>query len=144
MAEIKYKAGTLATVMTTALDALANAARAITAAIDNTVALDFWDDLELVVTYGTAPSAGATVEVYLVESVDGTSYGDGDASIAPPATALVGVFPIRAVTTAQRVHVRAVMMPPLNFKYVVTNKAGQAMAATGNTLKRLPYKVQSV
>jgi hypothetical protein len=142
MADIKYKAGSPAAVMTTELDGLANNARAISGAIDNTVELDFWD-VELVVTYGTAPSTGGTVELYLVESVDGTNYGDGDDAVAPPATALVGVFPLRAVTTAQRIMLRGVMVPPLNFKYVVTNKAGQAMAASGNTLKRLPYKVQS-
>jgi hypothetical protein len=144
MAEVKYKAGSPAAVMTTELDGLANNARAISGAVDNTADLDFWDDVELVVTYGTAPSAGGTVELYLVESVDGTNYGDGGSGVAPPATTLVGVFPLRAVTTAQRIMVRGVMIPPLNFKYVAVNKAGQATAASGNTLKRLPYKVQSV
>jgi hypothetical protein len=144
MADIQYKAGSPASVMTSELNSLADDARAISGAIDNTSELDFWDDVELVVTYGTAPSTGGTVELYLVESVDGTNYGDGSSGVAPPATALVGVFPLRAVTSAQRIMVRGVMVPPLKFKYLVTNKAGQAMAASGNTLKRLPYKVQSV
>jgi hypothetical protein len=81
MADVKYKAGSPAAVMTTELDGLANNARAISGAVDNTADLDFWDDVELVVTYGTAPSAGGTVELYLVESVDGTNYGDGDADV---------------------------------------------------------------
>lgn len=143
MADIKYKAGSLATVMTTALNSLADDARALSGEVDNTTALDFWDDLELLVTYGTAPDAGAVVECYVVPSVDGTNYTDGSGSVEPPATTFAGVFPLRAVTSAQRVALRGVQLPPGKFKYLLKNTAGQAMASSGNTLKRLPYKTQS-
>src|SRR5687768_8222639 len=95
--------GTIATVLSTGLDALASNGKAISAAIDNGTALNMFDDLELAVTFGTGPTAGSVCELYLIPSIDGTNYTDGDASIDPPVTMLVGVFPLRAVTTAQRV-----------------------------------------
>jgi len=39
-------------------------------------AQDLMGDVELVVTYGTAPTAGSVVDVYAVPAVDGTNYAD--------------------------------------------------------------------
>lgn len=144
MADLKLKPSSASQILTTELNSLANGSRVITAAIDNTSALDLWDDLELLVTFGVAPTAGLVCVLYMLISVDGTNYADGDASIAPPLTALVGSFPPRAVTSAQRIAVRGIQLPPLKFKYVLANSAGQTMAASGNILTRVPYKEQVV
>lgn len=144
MATIELSAyGTIATALSTGLDSLANGSSAITAALDNGTDRSIWDDLELVVTFGTAPALNAPVEVYLVPSVDGTNYADGSATVLPSPNLLVGTFLVRAVTTAQRVAIRKIELPPGLFKYLVRNQAGQAMAASGNTLKRRPYEMSS-
>lgn len=144
MATIELSAyGTIATALSTELNSLASGSSAITAALDNGTDKSIWDDLELVVTFGTAPALNAPVEVYLVPSVDGTNYVDGSSTVLPSPNLLVGTFLVRAVTTAQRVAIRKIELPPGLFKYLVRNQAGQAMAASGNTLKRRPYEMSS-
>ena len=68
----------IATALTTELDGLANAtASAASGAIDNRTTLNLFMDVELVVAaQGSARSAGAVVEVYLVSSLDETNYED--------------------------------------------------------------------
>ncbi|MGL4649664.1 MAG: hypothetical protein ACRC1H_09680 [Caldilineaceae bacterium] len=125
-------------VLTTELNSLANDAAVTSAAISNTTEDDQYADLELVVTYGVAPVADKTVDVYLVRQIDGTNYEDGSAS-RPPAGGFIGSFVLDAVTSAQRKVLAGVMLPPLTFKLLIVNKAGQAMAASGNTLKAFIY-----
>jgi hypothetical protein len=137
----KYALGAQTTLLSTGLNSLANNAQAISAAFDNTQGQtgDGYTlcDLELVVTYGGAPTANTGVSVWLVGSQDGSNYEDGDASVTPARLPDV-VFPLRAVTTAQRV-IRRVWLPWGLVKAVLRNDGtGQAMAASGNTLKIRP------
>lgn len=137
----------LATVMSTELNALASASgKAISPAIDNSPleAGDLFDDLELTVTFASAPTAGTVVELYLVTSIDGgTTYADGSTTVLPQASLFVGGFAVRAVTTLQRMHLRGVALPPGLFKYLVQNTTNQAFPATGSTLERNPYQLLS-
>jgi hypothetical protein len=131
--------GSIASAITTGLNSLAADARAISADLDNTSDRQLYGDWELVVTYGVAPTSGGYCSLYLIRSADDTNFADGDASTAPPGTAWVGNFPVRAVTTAQRVVLPRVLLPPGHYKAVLENKGGQAFAASGNTLKVRPY-----
>lgn len=136
----------LSSVMTTGLNALAaTTGKAISSAIDNTANLDVFDDLELSVTFASAPIVGSVVEVYLLPSIDGgTTYPDGSASVTPQSALFAGGFAVRAVTTAQVMLVRGVALPPGFFKYLIQNTTNQAFPATGSTLERNPYQLQSV
>lgn len=135
---------TAVTSLSTDLNSLANNTNsAASAAHDNATEKALWHDLELVVTFGTAPAANSPVEVYLIPSVDGTNYADGGGTVTPAPNLLVGVFYVRAVTTAQRVVIERVEVPPGLFKYVIRNVSGQATAATGNTLKYRPHEMSS-
>ena len=144
---VKWSAlGTYTTVIAGGADAptlknLANAARVLGAEIDNTSGRDMYADFDLLCKFGTNPSVGGYVGIYIVQAVDGTNYADGDASVAPPASALVGTFPLRAVTTAQRVALRHVLLPATKFKVVALNASGQAMTNTDseNVLSYRPY-----
>jgi hypothetical protein len=112
------------------------------AAFDNTAGLWFWGDFEAVFTFGVAPTAGAALDLYLMPlGSDGTTYADG-AGGATPTTVLAHYklsFPVRAVTTAQRVVVTDVPVPGESFLALLVNNAtGQALAATGNTVKMRP------
>lgn len=145
MAETRYKPESIATVLTTELNSLASGSRKLSGAISNDGAteLNFWDDVELVVTFGTAPSVGEVVSLYLIPAADNSNFADGSDSVDPPATSFVGSFPLRAVTSAQRLVVRGVQLPPTEFKYLIKNETSQAFASSGNTLKRVPYRTQS-
>ena len=103
----------------------------------------FWGDFELLVTYGTAPTAGQTCDLYMIESVDGTNYADGSATIQV-ASHYIGSFVLRAVNTAQRITIRGVPLPPCKFKLELLNGAGQAMAASGNQVQALLYRTQGI
>lgn len=143
----KYLLGTQTSLLTTGLNSLANNALAISGAFDNTVGQtgDGYTlcDLELVVTYGSAPTANTGVTVWLLGSQDGTNYEDGDASTTP-ARLPDAVFPLRAVTTAQRI-IRRVSLPHGLMKALLLNDGtGQAMAASGNTLKIRPVTFSAV
>lgn len=145
----KYALGTIASLLTTELNSLANNALAVaTAAFNNVVGGGGGDgytlgEFELVVTFGTAPTANTGVAVWLLGQPDGTNYEDGSSSVTP-ARAPDLVLPVRAVTTAQRVTVRTIMAPG-SWKALVKNDGtGQAFAASGNTLKVRPYTPQGV
>lgn len=135
----------VSTVMSTDLNSLAaTTGKAISAAIDNGTDLDLFDDLELAVTFGSAPIAGTLIEVYLLPAADGSNYPDGSTSVTPQASLYAGGFVVRAVTTAQVLVLRGVALPPGLFKYLVQNTTSQAFPSSGSTLQRNPYQLQSV
>jgi hypothetical protein len=104
--------------------------------VDNETDLALFGNFELYMgAAGSARDAGAYFALYLLYSVDGTNYPYGDASDDPPESALVGSFPALADTGADYVTLVNVPLAPLKFKPVIRNETGQAMAASGNTLK---------
>jgi len=146
--EVKWSAlGTFTTAIAGAdvaptLKNLANNGQKLGNEIDNaTSARNMYADFDLLCKFQAAPSAGGYVALYLMQSVDGTNYADGSDSVTPPATALVGTFPVRAVTDAQRVALRHVLLPATKFKPLVINKSGQAMTNVDdeNVLSYRPY-----
>lgn len=144
----KFVLGSQATLLSTELNSLANNGTALGSAYNNTIGGGSGDgytlcDVELVVTYGSAPTANTGVSLWFLQTQDGTNYSDGDNSTTP-ATAPDVVFPLRAVTTAQRV-VRRALLPWGNFKPLAKNDGvGQAMAASGNTVKVRPVTPEGV
>lgn len=146
MADIKYQNGSFATLLSTELNSLANGSGIVaSAAYDNATNLHIWGIFELNVTFGSAPTAGNLVNLYLEIAPDGTNYGDNQ-NIQ---TTYVGGFPLRAVTSAQRVHLgiglaAPLWLPPTLFKLRAVNNSGQAFPASGSTIKFLPHRVQSV
>lgn len=143
MAVEKYKLGSVATLMSTELNSLAtNTAAVASSAFNNVQGGGGGDgytlcDLELVVTFGTNPAASTGISVWFLGQPDGTNYEDGSSSVTP-ARLPDAVFPVRAVTTAQRI-VRRIAIPPGTWKALALNDGtGQALAATGNTLKIRP------
>lgn len=137
---------TVASVLTTGLDNLAaTTGKVLSAALNNSTELALWADLELAVTFGTAPTANTVIELYLLPSIDGgTTYPDGSSSVDPQAALYVGGFVVRAVTTAQVLVVRGIVLPPGFYKYLVKNTTNRAFPASGSTLRQATYKMQSV
>ena len=132
------------TVLSTGLNSRPSDEGAISAAL--TVDALLYADFELAVTFGVAPTAGKVCELYLVRQIDGTNDEDYSTSSVAygPANGYVGAFPVRAVTTAQRIIVPGVLLPSLDFKVLLINRTGQTMAASGNTLKARRSSLQGV
>lgn len=139
MTNVLYTRGTADTVLSTELNSLANNALVAHATSVTVTSAGFMAcQVELYVTYGTAPTVGTAVLVWFLREVDGTNFEDGSASITPLRAPDV-YFPLRDVTTAQRI-IMDIVLPPGNFKPLVKNNGtGQSMAASGNTLKIRPY-----
>lgn len=140
MVTTKHKAyATIASALTTELNSLAsNGNSAASSAIDNTTALDLFADLEInLATQGSARVASATIYVYMTQALDGTNYGDTNEVTAE----VIAAFIFDAATTARRATLKDVPIPPGLFKLFVRNVTGQALAASGNTLK---YRLHSV
>ncbi len=136
---IKNLRGTLTSLLTTELNSLANNALNVGSAITLTTGEPGYrsGELECVVTFGTAPTANTCLLVWFLSEVDGTNYEDGGTSVTP-ARIPDAIIQLRAVTTAQRIIVPCTL-PPGTFKALLKNDGtGQAMAASGNTLKVRP------
>lgn len=131
-------AGALVGLMTTELNALANGSGATaSAAWDNTDEGWLWGDFEVLVGTGSAMTAGATIDLYLLTAPDGTNYAGINAN------AFAGSFVCLAATSGRYV-LRGVPLPVCLVKAHIINNSGQPLGATGNTLKVLPYRTRGV
>ena len=137
MATVKQTYGTIASVLTTELNSMANNALVLSAATSLSETGYLECDVEIVATFGVAPTAGTGFSIWFLRIIDGTNYEDGGTSVTPPRAPDL-VIPVRAVTTVQRVIVCA-YTPPGDFKILIKNDGtGQAIASSGNTLKLIP------
>lgn len=135
MATVKWSATTSRT--TGIASATVNAgANSLGSEIDNTANKDRWASAELTFTCGVAPTANKVTELYFVSAVDGTNYEDGDGSV-DPVRIRAGVFPARAVTTAQKVTLHNLALPPFKFKCLLKSELDQN--ATSVTLLLRTY-----
>lgn len=133
--------------LTTELNSLTTTGSAISSAVNNTTNGDLYMDVELSITYGTNPTAGSLIELYVVRSVDGGSTYEDGSTTGPivPASGYAGAFVLRAVTTTQVMVIPGVSVPPGYFKVMVyARTTGQTAAASGNTLRALMYGEQVV
>lgn len=148
MADLKLQTGvSLTTLLSSGLNSLADGARAISGAIDNSTDLNLLLDLELAVAYtSTTPTAGNIVaEVYLVPTLDGTNYAEGSSSVTPQSALLVAALETRnpSASAVERLVAQGIPIPLGSFKLLIVNKAGRAFHASLNTLKYRTYKYQS-
>jgi hypothetical protein len=113
---------------------------AASTAISNQTNLDMYVDVEVVLA-ALSPGAGAFVGIYILEAVDGTNYpAQNDADLRITGTQVLVIIPVgQNPSTAQRVVARNVLIPPGSFTIKLDNQTGVALAASGNTLKFLPY-----
>lgn len=148
----KWSAAAITTLASTELNSLANAAGALGVEYDNSTNLMPFGVFELTVTFGSAPTAGRTVDLYIVPASDGTNYATnvtGSSGYAQ-STGYVGSFVLQAVTTLQRLNLGGIgargtlFLPPTKFKAYLLNNSGQAFPSSGSTLKMVGYQRQSV
>lgn len=102
-------------------------------------------DLDL--TLGSAAFTGtdAGIEVYIVPTVDGTTYPDWSGNATADAPENIQYYaawlPIKATTSAKRVTTSAenpVALPQGKFKFALRNRSNATTASSGNTLTWRP------
>jgi hypothetical protein len=142
MASIKLEVGAISTVLSTDLNTLASGSSAVTGtALDNGTDLYPWADWELFIdTQGSNRSASPRVDMYFEPIPDGTN-----AATSTNTNAFAGTFiPSASATTAQRLVLPRVPIPGYSYHVRLVNQTGQAFAASGNTLKMRPVRLQTV
>lgn len=123
-------------VLSTELNSLADGSRTNAGTeVDNSTNLDQYGKLEINVTFGSNPDAGATVQLHMVTAPDGTNYEDGSSSADPGSHTLVDVIPVKASTSAQRLMSRLIPLQPAKTKFILYNDTGQAFPASGSTVE---------
>jgi len=94
--------------------------------------------LELVGTWATAPSdSSPSVNIYKTDQADGTNYEDAPVTGGTDVgSKFLAAIPVRKVTSAQRIVVGPIALPPHDRKFYCDNQTGQTLGA-GWTLKLL-------
>lgn len=114
--------------------------------VDNSTNKYMLADVEIVLD-GTPSFTGADsgVEVYLVPSVDGSTFGTwtgGDTVTADQQENnqyFVGFVTTTGATGAQRMILRNVALPNGKYKWGLRNRTGVALNATGNSMNWRPH-----
>ncbi len=121
-----------------------NTMSAASSEVDNSSALDVYAWLELNVTFGTNPSdTPPTVDVYMTRALDGSNYEDAPATGGANQPHLfVGSFTVLANTSAQRIMLGPILLPPCKVKFYCDNQTGQTMSS-GWTLDIYPANLES-
>jgi hypothetical protein len=125
------------TVLSTGLNSLGNGTMsAASATYANQTNLDLYCDIEVNLA-SLSPTAGAYVSIYVLAAVDGSNFpAQSDADLRLTSTQLLCVIPIGVTaTTAQRVAVRNLLLPPQPVQFKLDNQTGVALNASGNTVK---------
>ena len=88
-------------------------------------------------------ASDARCEIFILYSVDGTAYDMGDNMFDPRPESLIAVMSFPATTTAR--YRTAVNLPlgPFDFKLLIMNETGQALAGANNTLKYRLHSAES-
>jgi len=137
----------LQTYLTTELDSLADGANKLGAAIDfaagGTDRKLFMDIEVYLASVNLSAQTNPALYIWLIRRTDGTNFEDGGDSITP-ARAPDKIIPLREVNGAQRVSARMLMLMPDQGKLLIGNRAGAALASSGNTVKYNIYSVQDV
>lgn len=90
---------------------------------------------EFFMQYHTAPTAGGSIELYAVPTLDDTNYTIGDGTVPPAGSDLIGIFPTyQNANSGMRVPIMNVVNAPLLFKPLIINKSGQTIPASSGTL----------
>lgn len=100
-----------------------------TPVVDNTTAALAYADFYLTVTDAAAATAGGTYDLYVIPSLDGTTYVDGNApaTIAPATELLLGQF-VCTANAAEKLVLKKKSVPVgVYCKFVMKNASGQAI-----------------
>lgn len=139
---IRQETGAPVTLATAQISALGNGTGATGSAYDNGASANLWikADFQFSGRGAATWQSGSALELYILPSVDGTNFADGNSAIFPPGL-FAGAFTVRAVTTDQVLMITGVPLPPTKFMPLLVNRAGATISATP-TLSMIPSRYQ--
>ena len=122
------------TVLTTELNSLGDGAfSGVGSAVDNTSNLDQFGALDIVLA-SLNPTAGAFLQLFMVQSLDGTNYEDAPSSTNPGLHMLVATVNVTTGSAAKRIMTPTFRIPPGKFKFVLYNDCNVSLGASSNTV----------
>lgn len=137
-------AGSIVTLLSTGLNALASATNsAASASHDNRTNLDPWGDFEINLGAQTARTGTPTVELYILRSLDETNFDTLDPAINEKVHG-ARVLTLPTSTAAYRIVIYECPIPPGLFQVYLRNLTSQALAATLNTVKLRTRSLQTL
>lgn len=134
--------GSVQTYLSTELNSLADGANKIGASITNSSALALFMDVEIALASFT-PGTGGFVQVFKITSLDDTNFADGSDSVDPPSGTPVYAHSLVPGASAKRCVIERIPLSPGEQKLLFENRAGAALAASGNTVKYRVYSLKS-
>ncbi len=148
MSELRWTAyDSLQTYLSTELNSLANNGNKLGAAINFAASgsdRKLYLDVEVyLASVDLSAQTNPAIYIWLLARTDGTNFEDGSDSV-DPARAPDKIIPLREVNGAQRVFARFLLTTPDQGKLLIENKAGAALAASGNTVKYYLYSQEIV
>ena len=145
---LKYTAeGTIATVLSTELNSLATSDQEVSSSQYSNDAAgerDVYAEYEVyLAAQGGARTGGNLVELAIIAEVDDANFPDwDDENLFDNYT--VASWKVNAAATAVRFTVTDVKLPATDYKVVLRNETGQALAASDNTVKERRYTYTDV
>jgi hypothetical protein len=138
----------IATLLSTELNAMADDANVLSAAIDFTEAAKArkpWMDIEIYLPIiDWSAQVNPALYIWVLPTVDGTNYEDGDATPTSPARAPDKIVPLREANSAQRLVARFLLTTPAQAKILIGNRTGAALSGTLNTLRYQLYSREAL
>ena len=129
------------TAIDTDMNSDADAAYAISGAIDNSSNLDLYMDVEVyLASVDLSSQTSPAIYIWIVPRFDGTNFGDGDVTdgCGRAPDAIIPLNPGSGAETKREV-IRMLIIPPEQFKILYQNNTGATLAASGNTIKYRTY-----
>ena len=133
------------TLLSTALQSLTNGSGALSGVISNdaTGERDVYMDLVFDGTIAVAPTEDSLLEVHIVREVVPGEFEDTSTE-GRPRLGFVGGFVFDDVTSAQRLILPKILLPPTDFKVFCINQTGQTFPASAITVKGLFYLHEAI
>jgi hypothetical protein len=114
--------------------------------IDNSSYLAFFLDLQVKLSFAVAPTAGKTVDLYLLYAIDGSTYGGGTSGASPTTVNnhYIGSVTLVNATTQPVTDITGIPIKPYKFQIQIVNSADQALAvqSTGSAIVASVYSEQ--
>lgn len=113
--------------------------------IDNSTNKYYLADIDIVLGSAAFTGTDSGLEVYLVPTVDGTTYptwtGNGTSDEQENNSFFIGLVTTTGTAAAQRMVLRAIELPPGKYKFALRNRGNVTLASSGNTMYWRPHTI---
>ncbi|HTZ79062.1 MAG TPA: hypothetical protein VMC10_14190 [Stellaceae bacterium] len=135
------------TLLSSELNSLANSSAGTLSATGAVVAATghLYGFVEFMAGASYTPTANGFIELWLLQSIDGSNFEDGSATVAPARVA-DAIIPVRAgssIAPRANAGLPPLVLPPGSYKPIARNQTGAALPSAGNLIRIAFADVQS-